>query len=145
MSDNPARFDPGAELLVGEDPDSAELFEVGDSRLQGERLIVHFVQVGSIEDAETLRDSLIFVGTEELEELGEGEFWEHELVGLVVLNAAGEPIGTLAEVIDRPGQDLWSIRTPKGDVLFPAARELVVSVDVAAGKIVVNPPEGLFD
>jgi 16S rRNA processing protein RimM len=108
-------------------------------------MLLHFEDSASLEDAELLRDLLIFVAKDALEELGEGEFWEHELVGLSVVRRDGRPLGTLAEVIDRPGQDLWSIQTITGDVLFPAAEALVISIDVEAGTIVIDPPEGLFD
>jgi 16S rRNA processing protein RimM len=145
LSENPSRFDAGAQLLVGKDPSSADLREVASSRVHQDRLLLQFEDSASLEDAELLRDLLIFVEKDALEELSEGEFWEHELVGLAVVHRNGRPLGTVAEVIDRPGQDLWSIRTQSGDVLFPAAEPLVVSVDLEAGTIVIDPPEGLFD
>ena len=144
LSENPSRFDAGARLLVGKDPGAARLMGVASSRLQQDRMLLQFEDTSSLEEAELLRDLLIFVGTDALEELSEGEFWEHELVGLSVVHRNGEVLGILGEVIDRPGQDLWSIKTPMGDVLFPAAEPLVVSIDVEAGTIVVDPPEGLF-
>ena len=145
LSENPTRFDPGARLLVGKDPWSAETLEVAESRVERGRLLVRFTESSSVEAAESLRDLLVFVGKDALEELGEGEFWAHDLVGLTVLDTGGRVLGILHQVIDRPSQDLWSIRTPKGDVLFPAATPLVRSVDVGEGQIVVDPPEGLFE
>lgn len=145
LSDNPSRFDAGAQLLVGKDPGSADLMEVASARVNQDRLLLQFAESSSLEDAELLRDLMIFVGRDALEELGDGEFWEHELIGLSVVHRNGEVLGTLGEVIDRPAQDLWSIQTPRGDVLFPAAQPLVVSIDVEGGTIVIDPPEGLFD
>jgi 16S rRNA processing protein RimM len=145
LSQNPTRFGSGAELLVGKDPDSADLIEVAGSRMEGGRLLVRFAKSSSVEVAETLRDLLIFVPKEALDQLGEDEFWAHDLVGLTVVDTGGVVLGTLDQVIDRPAQDLWSIKTDKGDVLFPAAKPLVLSVDLEGGTIVVDPPQGLFD
>jgi 16S rRNA processing protein RimM len=145
LSENRSRFDPGARLLVGKDPGSAETLEVAGSRVEGGRLLVRFTESSSLEAAETLRDRLVFVGKDALEELSEGEFWAHDLIGLTVLDTGGHVLGILHQVIDRPSQDLWSIATPKGDVLFPAVKPLVRSVDVGEGRIVVDPPEGLFE
>ena len=113
--------------------------------MEGGRLLVRFTESSSVEAAENLRDLLVFVGKDALEDLDEDEFWAHDLIGLTVVDTGGHVLGTLDQVIDRPAQDLWSIRSPKGDVLFPAAKPLIRSVDVGAGKIVVDPPEGLFE
>ena len=131
--------------MVGKQPESSEPMDVATSRSHHGRMLLRFEQTSTLEEAEALRDRSIFVGTDSLDELAEDEFWEHELVGLAVVDTSGAVIGTLAEVIDRPAQDLWSISTPGGDVLFPAARELIVSVDTEKGEIVIDPPVGLFE
>lgn len=146
LTENPDRFAAGAELMLGPDLDSAEPVTVEASRNHKGALLVWFEGVGSIEEAESLRDWLIFIDSSELGELDdEDAFWEHEMVGLQVVDAAGRPLGTVAEVFTRPAQDLWSIDTPSGEVLFPAAKQLVVSVDLESGKVVLDPPEGLFE
>lgn len=146
LSDNPNRFQPGAILLLGRDLDSAEPAQVATSRDNKGALLVRFDGVGSVEEAEPLREQLLFVDASEIEDLDdEDAFWEHEVVGLEVVDIAGAALGTVAGVHLRPAQDLWSIDTPKGEVLFPAAKELVVSVDLEEGRVVVDPPEGLFE
>ncbi|MEX2588163.1 MAG: ribosome maturation factor RimM, partial [Actinomycetota bacterium] len=105
---------------------------------------VRFVAVDDAAAAERLRGLYLFVPSSELGELGEGEYWEHQLVGLEVHHVDGTELGILTAVIDRPGQDLWSIDTAWGEVLFPAARELVEEVDLDRRIVIVDPPEGLF-
>jgi ribosomal 30S subunit maturation factor RimM len=48
-------------------------------------------------------------------------------------------------VLSRAEQDLWEVQTPGGPVLLPAAKGIVVSVDLGAGRVTVDPPAGLFD
>ncbi|HEX2149401.1 MAG TPA: ribosome maturation factor RimM [Actinomycetota bacterium] len=145
LSDNPGRFAAGAELEWGPDLDSAEPITVVSSRDHKGALLVFFEGIHSLEEAEPLRDWLLFVNASEVDDLeDEDAFWEHEVIGLDVVDTQGRTLGKVAEVMTRPAQDLWSIDTGSGEVLFPAAKELVVSVDLDAGKVVIDPPEGLF-
>ncbi|HEX2052679.1 MAG TPA: ribosome maturation factor RimM [Actinomycetota bacterium] len=145
-SENPDRFAPGVSLMMGKDADSARPVVIESSRNFKGALLVRFEGIGSMEQAEPLRELLLFVDSSELDELDdEDAFWEHQVVGLEVFDTAGAPLGTVREVFLRPAQDLWSIETPSGEVLFPAAKELVVSVDLEAGRAVVDPPAGLFE
>ena len=146
LTENPDRFAPGAELLLGPDLDSADPVVVEGSRNHKGALLVYFDGCSSVEEAESLRDWLVFVDASELGELeDEDAFWEHEVAGLEVVHRDGRILGTVREVHTRPVQDLWSVDTDSGEVLFPAAKELVVNVDLEAGKVVVDPPEGLFE
>ena len=54
-------------------------------------------------------------------------------------------IGLVREIIQLPGQDLLAIDTANGEVLIPMVKQIIISVDIAAKLIVVNPPEGLLD
>ncbi len=51
----------------------------------------------------------------------------------------------LREIIQLPGQDLLAIDTPNGEVLIPMVKQIIISIDITAKLIVVNPPEGLLD
>ena len=145
LSENPVRFAPGAHLLVGADAGSAGPAVVAASRNHKGAVLVRFDGVSTVEGAETLREQLIFVESSEIDELEDHDaFWEHEVVGLQVVHRDGTPLGKVTEVQARPAQDLWIVETDSGKVLFPAAKQLVVSVDLDAGVVVVDPPEGLF-
>lgn len=145
FSDNPARFAPGSQLFIGSAPENARAVRVDTSRADRDRLLVHLDGYLTLESAETLRDKLLFVPAGALGRLGEDEFWEHELVGMTVFHKDGTVLGEITEVLERAAQDLWSVHTVKGEVLFPAAKQLVVSVDVDGRTAVIDPPEGLFD
>jgi len=73
------------------------------------------------------------------------EFYDHQLVGLTVLDRAGTALGTVSAVHHGP-QDLLVVATGRGaPVLVPFVAALVPEVDPAAGRVVVAPPPGLFD
>lgn len=144
LTENPQRFAPGSVLLAGIDQSSLSQVEVAGAKPHQAGLRVQFEGYGDATAAERLRGCYLFVPADQLGRLAEGQYWEHELVGLRVERVDGTELGSLAAVVDRPGPDLWSIRTPGGEVLFPAARELVVEIDVPGGRVVIDPPEGLF-
>src|SRR5437764_982596 len=71
------------------------------------------------------------------------EFWDHELLDLDVHDVDGRALGTVADVLHPPGSDLLVVRRPDGGELFvPFVSAIVPTVDLAARRIVVDPPEG---
>ena len=144
-TDNPARFEPGSVLLVGHDPAGATELVVGSARPQGDdRLLLGFEGVADRTAAQALRGAWIFAAAADLPELEEGVYWERDLLGLRVVDTGGRELGVVSAVVGRTEQDLWEVTTPRGPVLVPAARGIVVSVDLDAGRITVDPPAGLF-
>ena len=54
-------------------------------------------------------------------------------------------MGQVSEIVKLPGQDLLSVDKNGSQVLIPMVKQIIISIDVLAKKIVVNPPEGLLD
>jgi len=146
LSENPARFQPGSRLLVGKDVEDAVEMVVGGMRPQQPgQLLVVFDGVPDRTAAEALRGRRIFADAADLPELPDDAFWERDLVGLPVVDVEGAALGVISAVVSRTEQDLWEVQTPSGPVLLPAAKGIVVSVDLKARRVTVDPPAGLFD
>jgi 16S rRNA processing protein RimM len=74
------------------------------------------------------------------------EFLDHQLVGLDVVTVGGEPLGKVLRIDHAPASDLLVVRMPDGRTgLIPFVSAIVPEVDVAGGRITVDPPGGLFD
>jgi 16S rRNA processing protein RimM len=74
------------------------------------------------------------------------EYHDHQLVGLAAVNPAGEPLGTVTGVDHAPASDLLMLRRPDGrTALVPFVKALVPQVDLAAGRVVIDPPAGLLE
>jgi 16S rRNA processing protein RimM len=72
------------------------------------------------------------------------EYYDHQLVGLDVVDLDGSPLGTVKAVVHGSAQDLLTVRTPDGrDTLVPFVSALVPEVDLTAGRIVVADRPGL--
>ena len=62
-----------------------------------------------------------------------------------MVDVGGRDLGVISDVLHRTEQDLWQVQTPSGAVLVPAAKDIVVGVDLEARRVTVDPPAGLFD
>ena len=145
-TDDPdARFAVGARLRT--DPGERGPLTVTGVRHRSGGLIVAFDGVTDLAAAHALRGTLLVVEAATLPALDDpDEFYDHELVGLTVLLAGGEPLGAVDDVVHGPGGDLLVVRAGDGrEHLVPFIRAMVPTVDVAGGRVVVDPPPGLLE
>lgn len=138
------RFAVGAQLDT--DPPRAEPLTVLHSRWHSGRLLVTFDGIADRTMAESLRGSWLTVDSSTSPEPGADEFWDHDLVGLDAVSVTGDPLGVVEDVVHPPGAPLLVVRRPDGtEALVPFVQEIVPTVDVAGHRLVVDPPEGLFE
>jgi 16S rRNA processing protein RimM len=136
--------------VLGTDPPSAGPLTVTASRWHSGRLLVSFAEVAGRTEAESLRGVWLTVDASEVTlPQDPDEFHDHQLTGLTVVTVSGELVGTVSDVLHY-GQDLLSITPPAGtprraEVLVPFVAAIAVEVDLAAGKLVIDPPPGLLD
>lgn len=98
------------------------------------------------DQAETWRGAEVLARKKDLPALDEDMFLTEELLGLPVLHVNGHRIGVLDDIQDMAGQEIWFIRDQDGlEILLPAVEEFIVEIDLEAGIIRVDPPEGLLD
>ncbi|MBI3647330.1 MAG: 16S rRNA processing protein RimM [Actinobacteria bacterium] len=140
ISDNPDRFAAGAAVYL----EDGRALAIRSSRSHGGRLLVTFEDVGDRDTAGALRGRTLVVPVSMLPGLPEGEWWPHQLEGCEVVTEAGLALGRLADVIPNPANDIWVARDEDGtETLVPALKDVIVSVDVAAKRIVVRDVPGL--
>ena len=72
----------------------------------------------NINDVEKFRDGVIKVSEKELTELGENEFYYHEIIGCRVITETGEEIGTVTEIIETGANDVWEVTPTEGNPLY---------------------------
>lgn len=104
------------------------------------------VQVEGVLDrvaAEALVGAEVLAFREELGDAGEGLHYWADLEGLPVVTVAGEALGTVTGLLETGGVDVLVVTDAGRERLVPLAP--YVEVDRAAGRIVVDPPEGLLE
>lgn len=96
--------------------------------------------------AEALRGLRLYVSRDVLPEPEADEFYHHDLIGLTAVLVTGEKLGTVEAVHNFGAGDLLEVsRDGKSSVMVPFTNAVVPTVDLKAGKVVIDPPEGLFD
>ena len=151
LTDHPgSAFAPGVILPVGDAdaraPDPAfPDFTVEASRPHGKGLLVRLEGVGDRSEAGLLSGRYLLRPTEEMEPLEEGELFYHQLLGMEVVTVEGDAVGEVAEVFEVDPAHLLEVRGGGRTRYIPFSRGVVTEVDVEAGRIVLDPPEGLLE
>jgi 16S rRNA processing protein RimM len=132
LTDFDDRFDAGATFLI-----AGEERQVEWSRPGHPGLVVKLRGVDNRTLAQLIRGQYIEVPEEAARPLAEGRFYHHQVVGLAVLTSSGRRLGTIAEILERPANDVWVSREGVVEHLIPATRDAVVDVDVPGGRVIV--------
>lgn len=145
LTDFPGRYQPGLELLLrGPDGDVAPA-RVDAVRPHGGRLLVRFAGIVSVEAADELRGLDLCVRPEDAPERPPGYVFHYEVEGCTVVDRDGHELGHAVDLAASGGATLLVVSTPHGPRDVPFTHPIVVSVDLAARRIVLDPPRGLLD
>jgi 16S rRNA processing protein RimM len=140
------RFAPGAQLMARGRDGSESTLEVATMRMHQGRPVILFKGVASMNDAELLAGTELRVEEDarDLERLDEGAYYQRDLIGCAVVTESGEPIGEVTAIDGDARATRLVVRSKRNEVLIPLADE-ICTVDLAARRITVRPPEGLLE
>ena len=149
-TDNPERrFVPGAAftLQVPEaSPWHGKEIVVREYRVMNGNPVVFFEDVDDRNAAESLVRAILWMDQDE-DETEDNAWFDHQLVGLDVVRDE-TVVGRVVRVEHLPAQDLLIVKPSTGgtdEVMVPFVEAIVPTVDVAAGRVIVTPPAGLFE
>lgn len=132
LSDDQGRFAPGSVMFA---EGSAEPLTVVEARPDKPGLIVHFAEIGDRDAAEALRDTYLEAEPAALPE--ESWYW-HEIVGCRVISDTGEELGTVNDVMRVGEAEVYVAEGPRGELLVPAVASVVLELNPAEGRMVVD-------
>ena len=144
LSDAPGRERTLADAVLTREGQPARPVRVSSARSVDGRWLVSFEGVATREDAQALLGFSIMIEVVERPPLPDGRIWVSDLVGRPVITEDGASLGTLTGVIPRAGNDLFVIETERGELLFPALKDLVRDLP-PSGAITVRLIPGLLD
>jgi 16S rRNA processing protein RimM len=143
-------FAPGVVLLLGDrdgnepNPDRPPL-RIESVRPFRRGVLVSFGGVSDRNQAEVLRGLYLYRAAAELQPLAEGEVFYHQLLDMQVVTIDGVDVGKVTEVYELRPADMLEVSGERGKTMIPYLDHVVVEVDTEAGRIVIDPPEGLLD
>lgn len=146
LTDRPSRFEGLGECLVW-DPTADVSVRRSVERVgrRGEHLLVKLAGIDGPDAARALAGKLLAVPEPEALAPPPGHVYPWQLEGCRVETDHGVPVGEVTGIERGPAQDLWVVSDGVRERLIPAVPEIVTSVDLAARRVVIRPPEGLLD
>lgn len=148
-TDDPARFEELDTVYIGRTPHQVTRHKITSVRYQqtkrGTTVILGLAHVETRDDAEAVAKLHVFAHEDALE-LAEDEIFIHDLVGLEVVTEEGEGLGTVANYMEMPAQDVFVVTRPNNDeAMIPAVEDFIVDIDLEGGQLVVRLVEGLIE
>ncbi|MEJ8802878.1 ribosome maturation factor RimM [Pontibacter sp. H249] len=113
--------------------------------IKNSRFIIRFEDINTMEQAEALRGTSIYLPLNELPELDEDQFYFHEVIGYQVVDENHGKLGTVKEFYDLPQQQLMAMDYMDQEMLIPVMGEILLRADHEAKELHINLPEGLLE
>ncbi|MGW9114023.1 ribosome maturation factor RimM [Microbacterium sp. NPDC055683] len=141
------RFAPGASFTLQvpeESPWHGKTLTVREFRWMNAAPVAFFEGVDDRTQAESLVRAILWIDEDEAADDEPDAWYDHRLVGLDVVRD-GVSVGRVARVEHLPAQDLLIVAAGDREIMVPFVSAIVPEVDVAGGRVVVTPPQGLFE
>ena len=107
--------------------------------------LISFKGVDTIEQAERLRNTVIYINRDHVK-LPDGRYFITDLIGCKVFDADTDNLlGEITEVSETGANDVWHITKDGKEYLVPAIDEVLVKVDIESENVVIRPMKGIFD
>lgn len=140
LSDNPERFAAGSRLI---EASSGRELTVRASRRNRNGRVVSFAEIKDRPGAEALGGADLVVPAAAARELGDQEYWDHDLIGCEVATPDGRSVGRVTDVLHSPANEVLVVRGPGGERLVALVAGTVM--DVEPGSRITVDPSSLGD
>ncbi len=146
ISDFPERFKSLNRIyLVNQKTQERFTEHIEDVRLEDDDVILKLKGIDERKDAFKYRKFLIAIPIEERVKLPEDVYYIDEIEGAKVLTENGELLGFVDYVMQTGSVDIYVIKSGKKEIMIPAKKEYIISVDIEKQQIIVRLPEGLME
>ena len=137
-TDDPGRFFALKRAFL-KDGNGYREVTIAECDVAGEDVVLRFAQAPDRTAAEALNGMEIYIAREDAVDLAPDAHFIVDLIGCAVVDEQGNDYGTLAEVLQHGAADVYVVRGgPRGEMLFPALKAVIHTVDVAGKRIVVD-------
>lgn len=142
----PSTFDIKRFELLDEIFISNKIYKIEYVRYHKSFVILKFLGVDTMTDAEKLKNKFIEIPDSLALPLEEGEYYIRDLIGLLVFSDEDEYLGILDDVLETGANDVYIIKKENTkDLLIPAIKQCILNVDIENKKMTVHLLEGLKD
>jgi 16S rRNA processing protein RimM len=137
ITDFPERLRPDRTVYVGDD---YKPLRIDQTRWKDKLLIISFHGISDRDAISVYRTQPIYIKTEEMPDLPEGDYYHHQLIGLQVVDESGSSLGTMAEILETGANDVFVVKPELGpELLLPVIESVILNVNLEKGEITVRP------
>lgn len=138
LTDYPERF----QLLKKVHTDNGIILDVEQVKYHKQFVLLKFRGLNSINEVEKLRNRILQVKREDAFPLPEGHYYQFDIIGLAVYTVDGEHLGIITDILSTGSNDVYiTEKDGSKPLLIPALKEVVKSIDISSGKMVVKLQE----
>ena len=144
LTDIPNRFAELKTVYVGANHTPHSIQSVRPHK--GEIIVLKLSGIDDANTAEPLRDQELSIPLSELAQLPPGSYYQHDILGLLVLTLDGQKLGRIVEIITTGSNDVYLIKKPDGSqILIPAIKDVIKQIDLIHHTMHIDPLPGLLD
>ena len=139
ITDFPQRFAPSSTVYVNRQP-----MTIASTEWYKSKAIIKLNTIDNFEAAQWLRGQPVEIHQSQLYSLPEGQYYHFQLIGLEVWTTQGELLGNITEILTAESNDNYVVKGDEGEILIPAVEDVVKSIDLNKGRIVIEAIPGLL-
>ena len=136
-TDDPRRFEELEQVFIQKEGGYAP-WSITGCRVQKDDVFLALEGVADRDEAEKLRGVKLYIDRANARELGEDEVFIADILGATAYNTQGKVLGTLREVLTPGGTDVFVLDTPRGVLMVPALKTVLLEMDALGGRIVLD-------
>ena len=138
-TDFPERLRRGKTVYVGEEHMPLKIKTI---RPQNRAMLLSFAEYNDCDQVGVLRNYLVYVKAADLPRLPDGEYYNHQIINMRVVDEQGQVLGVLTDILETGANDVYVVTSPDGvELLFPAIEDVLLGVDLEKQEIKVRPQE----
>lgn len=123
---------------------SKKEYSIRSIRRKGENLLISFEEILTRESVAQLRNQIVYVHVMDIPVLQDDSYYYHQLIGMQVVDRQGQSIGKISEILKTGANDVYVVASqlfPQKEILIPAIKSVIVKIDIAKKRMVVNSQE----
>lgn len=144
-TDDPGKFKRLKTVVLKTEKERREV-KLESARFFKNMAIVKFQGIETPEEAQKYRGAGLWIGRDQAVPLGKNEYYQADLIGLVVMTEEREELGILTDVLETGANDVYEVTlTDNSKVFFPAIKDCIREIDLENGRMTVHVMEGLLE
>ncbi len=132
-------------FLAAPDNDTLIPYFIEHIQILDRKAVIKFEGIDTVEEAEGLRSSQLYLPLDQLPQLEENQFYYHEIIGYSIKDVNKGMLGKVKQIYEVPSHDLIGMQYQNKEVLIPIKDDIILKVDKVENTLEVKLPDGLLE